>query len=225
VGYSLHPVESMLDSLNVSVVSNCTRPNRLRIGCYPSAMHAPIFHELPANQDVTFEMGEFGGNHLALLLRHALAIALAVFILFEECGWDPLSRLVGKLARLPMWARMERAIGALSPRASLLVLILPWILLLPLKLVTLWLLATGQFALAMATVVAVKIIGTAIVARLFALTCPALMRMGWFASWYTKWTLAKDRLFTQAHATNTWLRIRRLKAFLREGFASWRAVP
>jgi hypothetical protein len=184
----------------------------------------PTLDELSAHDGGVVLDQDFGGN-LTLVLRHTLAIALAVFILFEEWGWEPLSRLVGNLACLPIWARTERRIRAMSPRASLIVLVLPWILLLPLKLVTLWLLATGQIALAMTAVVLGKIIGTAIVARLFSLTKPALMRVAWFASWYMRWTLTKDRLLLHARGTETWIRMRRLKALMWQRVAYWRATP
>ena len=49
-----------------------------------------------------------------------------------------------------------------------------------------------------------KLVGTAIVARLFTLTQPALMQLGWFARTYTRWMGWKDALMAQARASWPW---------------------
>ena len=58
---------------------------------------------------------------------------------------------------------------------------LPTLLLLPLKLLALLLIAKGQVILAGLLFVAAKVVATALIARLFMLTQPALMQIGWFA--------------------------------------------
>jgi hypothetical protein len=152
---------------------------------------------------------------MALLWKHAVAVLFALIILFEEWGWEPLSRGVGALAALPAIARLERWISQLSPPGAMAALVLPWTFLVPIKILTLWLLATGQFALAMTALVAGKVIGTAVIARLFTLTKPSLMQMSWFADWYDKWTVAKNYFLAQARATATWTRLRLFKRRLR----------
>ena len=73
--------------------------------------------------------------------------------------------------------RIEAAIARLPPPAALAVLLLPTLGLLPVKLLALWLIATGEALAGLAVVVAAKLVGTAVLAWLFALTQPALMRM------------------------------------------------
>ena len=55
------------------------------------------------------------------------------------------------------------------------------LLLLPLKFVALVLIARGQLILASLLFIAAKVVATALIARLFELTQPALMQIGWFA--------------------------------------------
>lgn len=143
--------------------------------------------------------------------QEAIVLVVAVFVVFEEWGWEPLSRLVGRLAKLRFWADMESGISGLSPRASLVVLAMPWVILVPIKLLALWLLATGQIAIAVLAIVSGKVAGTAVVARLFTLTKPSLMQMGWFARLYARWDRIKKRILDQARATHTWARVRLFK--------------
>jgi hypothetical protein len=159
---------------------------------------------------------------IALIARHAATVFLALIILFEEWGWEPLSRLVGKISRLPILARLELVICALPPYSALAVLALPWVFLLPLKILTLWLLATGQLLLATVAIVAGKVLGTAVVARLFALTKPSLMHLRWFESWYSKWIRFKSRVIAQAQATETWARMGAFKNRIRRAMYRWR---
>jgi len=168
---------------------------------------------------------------LARLLRavaHALrALALvvvALLLVFEEWGWEPLQRALERLGRWPPLRRLEAAIAALPPAAALPVFLLPTLLLLPAKLAALWLFGRGHAVLGLVAVAAAKVVGTALVARLFALTRPALMRLPWFARWYGRWVAWKDRLLVRLRASAPWRLARRLKSALRERWARWRAA-
>jgi hypothetical protein len=97
---------------------------------------------------------------------------------------------------------MELFIAGLPPYGALAALALPTSLLFPLKFLSLYLLANGQFFLAGALFVFAKIASTALIARIFLLTKPALMRIGWFArahDWLVPW---KDAIF--AAIRNSW---------------------
>ena len=52
-------------------------------------------------------------------LRRAAGALLALLILFEEWGWEPLQRAMARLARLPVLRSLERWVGGLSPGAAL----------------------------------------------------------------------------------------------------------
>src|SRR5262245_555827 len=57
------------------------------------------------------------------LLRWTLQVVLALLILLEEWGWQPLAELLGRLARWRPWARLEAGIGQLPPYAALVVFV------------------------------------------------------------------------------------------------------
>ncbi len=133
-----------------------------------------------------------------------LNVIAALFVIFEEWGWKPLSELLARLARFAPIARIERWIAALPPYAALLVFALPTTLLLPLKFVAVWLLAQGQWWAATGLFAGAKIASTALIARIFMLTKPALMQIAWFARAYTLFVPWKDALFAHIRASWVW---------------------
>ena len=138
------------------------------------------------------------------VLRSVLQIVLALLILLEEWGWQPLADLLGRLARWRPWAALETAIARLPPYAALLVFIVPSALLLPLKFTALFLIARGQFLLAGLLFAGAKVVATALVARLFVLTQPALMQIGWFAWAYDTVMPWKEALVERLRASWVW---------------------
>lgn len=156
------------------------------------------------------------------MLRRALKglfhWAIALLILFEEWGWVPLANALARIGRLPMFRWIERCIRALPPYAALFVFFLPTLALLPVKLFALWLIGQGHAFLGVAVIVIAKIAGTAVIARLFMLTQPALMQLDWFARLYARWTAWKDVLLARVRASPAWRAIARAKV---EARALW----
>jgi len=148
---------------------------------------------------------------------------LALLILFEEWGWEPLQRGLAALGRLPLLRQIEAAVGRAPPRWALLILLLPTLALLPVKLLALWLLARGHALLGLAVIVLAKLLGTAVVARLFALTRPALMGLPWFARSYTRWHAWKEALLARVRASWLWRSSRAAQRLLRRRWGRWRA--
>lgn len=155
-------------------------------------------------------------------LRHTLSAGLALLILFEEWGWEPLQRALAWVGRLPLLRQLEAGIARLPPRAALAVFLLPTLLLLPVKLLALAAIAHGHKLLGLAVIVLAKLLGTAVVARLFALTRPALLQLAWFARIYGRWTAWKDALLAQVRASWAWRSGRAVKRLLRQRWARWR---
>jgi hypothetical protein len=141
---------------------------------------------------------------LKTILRTILQIALALLILLEEWGWRPLADLLGRLARWRPWTRLENAIAQLPPYAALFVFVVPSALLLPLKFLALFLIAKGQLVLAALLFAGAKVVATALVARLFMLTQPALMQIGWFAWAYDTVMPWKEALVERVRASWVW---------------------
>ena len=156
------------------------------------------------------------------VLRGAVSAVLALLILFEEWGWEPLQRQLARLGQLPVLHRLEQLIVRLPPRAALLVLLLPALLLLPVKLAALGLMARGKPLLGALVIIVSKLVGTAIVARLFTLTRPALLQMPWFARLYVRWVGWKTALLLRVRTFWAWRKASALKRLLRQRWAAWR---
>jgi hypothetical protein len=164
-------------------------------------------------------------RRLFLLLQRAGGAVLALLILFEEWGWEPLQRALARLGRLPVLRQLEALIARLPPTAALVVFFVPALLLLPVKLAALALIAHGQRLLGLAVIVLAKLVGTAIVARLFTLTKPALMQLPWFVRLYTRWTGWKDALLARVRASWAWRWGRIVKRQVRRHWARWMRQP
>jgi len=155
-------------------------------------------------------------------LRWLLRVVLALVILFEEWGWEPLRRAFALLARLPLIRRFEALLQRLPPRWAFVVLVLPSLLILPVKMLALWLMAEGRVPLGMAVIVAAKLGGTALLAWLFQLIQPALMQLPWFARLHARWTAWKAGLLAWIRASAVWRMARAIKLRLKRLFRAGR---
>jgi hypothetical protein len=144
---------------------------------------------------------------LRQLGRAASAIAIwfiALILLFEEWGWERLAAVVEWIGDLPGLRWIEGRIRALPPYGALALFIIPFLALLPIKIVALYWLGHGHKALGLGLIVAAKLGGTAVTARLFMLTRPTLMRLAWFARWFNKWMAFKDRVLARVKSSAAW---------------------
>ena len=137
-------------------------------------------------------------------LRGVFGGLLALVILFEEWGWVPLQRALAWVGRLPGLRALERRIQTLPPHPALVLFIVPTVLLLPVKLLALWTIGQGQVLLGTLIILGAKVAGTAIVARLFTLTRPALLKLAWFADGYARWLGWKAVLLARVRASWPW---------------------
>lgn len=161
-------------------------------------------------------------NYIKALVRHIGLAVIAVVLLFEEWGWEPLANLFNRLARLPLWAWMENKIQQLPPWGALLVFGVPVLALLPVKLAALYLFGRGHVTWGLTLLLGAKLTGTAVMARLFQLTQPALMQLAWFARWYPRWKAWKDQLLERVRQSPAWLAAKSLKAEVVGWWARWR---
>ena len=148
---------------------------------------------------------------LQRILKGIVFAPLAVLLVFEEWGWDFLAAGFAALCRLPVWRQIERLITRLPPWGALLAFGIPMLLILPVKLLALFLVGRGHLVTGLGLVVMAKIAGTALAARLFQLTEPALMRLGWFSRCYPPWKAWKDRMLQQVRVSWPWRLARRMK--------------
>jgi hypothetical protein len=161
---------------------------------------------------------------LTTVFKRAFGALVALVVLFEEWGWEPLQRLMARIARLPGLRQLEAWIARLPPWAALLALLLPSVLLVPVKLAALWLIGEGKGSLGVTVIVAAKVVGTAIVARLFTLTRPALKRLIWFEAIYGRWVAWKESVIVRVRASWAWRAGRVFKRAALRQWTRWRSV-
>jgi hypothetical protein len=125
-------------------------------------------------------------------LLRPLWIVLALIFLAEAWLWDHLEPLVARVVNLIPWGRLKerlaRLIEDLPPWATLIVFVVPFILLLPLKFLEVYFLATGNWFGAIGVIIFVKLVGLGITAFIFDVTRDKLLQMAWFRRMY-EWFL------------------------------------
>jgi hypothetical protein len=121
-------------------------------------------------------------------LLHPFLILLALVFLFEAWLWRHLAPIVGWVVGLIPWAifkaRIAAAIERLPPYPTLLVFLIPVLLLLPLKVVGLWMLAHGSWLGALIVLSLAKVVSLGGTAFIFDLTRPKLLELSWFRWFY-----------------------------------------
>jgi hypothetical protein len=83
--------------------------------------------------------------------------------------------------------------------------LVPAVMLFPIKVLALWLIHIGRATLGVVVIVAAKVLGTALVGRLFILTEPQLLTFAWFARALRWWRATKLRV-RRAIAESAWWR-------------------
>src|SRR5262249_10135766 len=155
------------------------------------------------------------GNKTTKLLKRLLAapfvLIAAVIILIEDWLWDDLQRLAAAIGRLALPRQIESFLARLPPYPALALFGAPALLLLPVKLAALYFLAHGHPALGLITVIAAKVVGTALVARIYTLTCHNLLRIGWFARLHERYTGFRARVYGAIRSTSIYRAAHRLR--------------
>jgi hypothetical protein len=156
------------------------------------------------------------GRSIAALLwrpfRFVLLLFAIVVIFVEEWGWVPLTALAAAIARWPPLAALERKIENAPRRVALLLFIVQALPLVPIKLFALWLIHGGHSTLGVAIIVAAKVVGTAVVGRLFMLVESQLMSFPWFARCVGWWRETRDRVKAIVQASLAWRAAQRAAA-------------
>jgi hypothetical protein len=148
---------------------------------------------------------------------------LAIVLLFEEWGWDQLERLMAWMGRWPGIRQIEALVQRLPPYGALALFFAPMLSLLPVKLLALYWIGQGHAAAGIAVIIAAKLVGTAVLARLFSLTHPTLMRLAWFARLYARWMALKQRALGHVRATPAWRAWLATRQGIRDWWRAWRS--
>lgn len=141
-------------------------------------------------------------------IRGVLLTLAAIVLFIEEWGWRPLTALAARIARWPPLAWLEGRIADSPPRIALALFVVPAVALFPVKLFALWLIHEGHALLGVGVIVAAKVLGTALVGRLFVLTERQLMQFAWFARAMAWWVATKQRIKARVVGSAAWRAVR-----------------
>jgi len=144
-------------------------------------------------------------------IRAVFLALTALVIAIEEWGWRPLTRWAAKLAQWPPIMRLEAQIRSASPRVALMLFLVPAVALFPVKLLALWLIGLGHGVVGLCIIISAKLVGTALVGRLFIITEPQLMQFAWFAHALGWWRSTKLKIKTALRESAVWQAAARLR--------------
>jgi len=121
-------------------------------------------------------------------LARAFWVIVALLFLFEAWLWDRLAPIVARIVGVIPWGWIKpalvRLVDRLSPQATLIVFVVPFIVLLPLKFLEFWLLAHRQWGATILVLVLAKLVGLGVTAFIFEVTKDKLLQMAWFRRVY-----------------------------------------
>jgi len=146
-------------------------------------------------------------RHLKRALELAIVPLAAAFVFFEQTLIEYLNIAMAVIARWPPIAVLERWLVRLPPYAALCAFVAPSILILPIKLIALWFAAIGRYELALGSLIVGKMLGTAVLARLYRILRPTLMAIPWFAradTWFFYW---RDQAYAFVRSLAIWKRV------------------
>ncbi len=143
-------------------------------------------------------------------LEHVFVPIAAAIIFVEQVLIKYLNVAMAAFARLPWIARLEAWLMTLPPYGALATFAAPSILILPVKLSAFWFVVHHHFGLAFGSVLAGKVLATAILARLYRILRPNLMTIGWFAWADTHFFFWRDRAYGYVRSLPAWQAARAL---------------
>lgn len=161
-------------------------------------------------------------------MKNWLVGLLAVLLVVEEWIWDALTALGQWLSLRLRLQRLEEMLRRANRWAALLAFMVPLALVAPLNIYALWLIAEGEVMRGVVLEIIAKLLGTMLVARVFALTRQQLLTfrilawvyktvMGWL-SWAHAW-LESTLVYRAAKHAKARARAMMLKT--REQIARW----
>lgn len=118
-------------------------------------------------------------------LKRSMLLPLAAAFLVESWVWDGFIALARRLVALIPWdavkARVIAIIDYLPTPIVLIFFLVPIIILEPLKLIAVWLMATGHFFLGAVSYIVLQFLCVGLIGVVFDLTRERLLKIGWFA--------------------------------------------
>ena len=143
-------------------------------------------------------------QHIKRVLQIVLVPIAAAIVFIEQTIIRYLNKVTAAIAAWPPIARLEAWLVRLPPYWALLTFATPSILILPVKVAAFWFGMHGRYGLALGSVILGKLLGTAILARLYAILRPKLMTIPWFAWADTRFFAWRDRAYAFVKSLPAW---------------------
>ena len=118
------------------------------------------------------------------MIKKGLLSFFALLVIFEEWLWDALAILGQWFSRILHLEKFDAWLISASPNQALLAFLIPLIIVTPFNLLAIFLLTHGAIVQGIALEIAVKLVGTLLIARIFRLVKTALLTFSWFAKIY-----------------------------------------
>ena len=154
-------------------------------------------------------------------MKKILLSFLAIILIIEEWLWDILSALGHALIQ---WLRLERVelwLTQTTPTMALVAFSIPILIVLPINLVAIGLLAHGLILQGLGLELLAKLLGTVLIARVFALTKSQLLTFGVLRWVYTTITGWLQWAHQKVVETTVYRWAQRVKAETKARFAAW----
>lgn len=159
---------------------------------------------------------------MKLWLKRVLLFLLAVLLVVEEWLWDVMTALGRLLAKLLHLERFELWLAQAPRHVALLAFLVPVLVVMPLNVFALWIIARGMVLRGILLEIVAKLLGTLLVARVFALTRTQLLTYGWFAWLYHTVTGWLRWAHARLAMTPAYIFAVSVKAQLRQWAVVWR---
>jgi hypothetical protein len=114
-----------------------------------------------------------------------------------------------------LFRKIESFISGLPPYAALATFGVPSVSLIPVKLFALYQIVYGQPIIGLMVFIGARIVGTALVARIFVLTQHNLFRIGWFTWLYVRFLAFKTHIHEAIKSTGVYKAAYRLSLLMR----------
>jgi hypothetical protein len=118
-------------------------------------------------------------------MKKILLSLLAIFLIIEEWLWDLLTAFGHSLAKLLNLEPFEQWLSQTTAPMALVAFSIPILIVTPINLAAFGLLAKGLILQGILTEILAKLLGTLLVARVFALTKPQLLTFAFLRTIYT----------------------------------------
>lgn len=141
---------------------------------------------------------------------------VAGYMLLNDILWPALRPLIVALARLPVFSRIADALRRVPPYPAMALLLVPFAILEPLKLVTLWWVATGHVVSGTVGLLIAHGLTVLIPERLFSVLKPTLLTLPWFATIWARITTTRDRILAWVRQTRAFAHLGRLREAVRD---------